>query len=65
MDFSLNSEQILLRDSVRQFMETEMRPVLRAYEREEKFPEAELRNSGRFVNRQRTQTTPSVQSRLH
>jgi butyryl-CoA dehydrogenase len=46
MDFSLNSEQILLRDSVRQFMETEMRPVLRAYEREEKFPEAELRKLG-------------------
>ena len=46
MDFSLNSEQILLRDSVRQFMETEMRPVLRAYEREEKFPEAELRRLG-------------------
>ncbi|HEV2342352.1 MAG TPA: acyl-CoA dehydrogenase family protein [Candidatus Acidoferrales bacterium] len=46
MDFSLNSEQILLRDSVRQFMETEIRPVLRAYEREEKFPEAELRRLG-------------------
>src|SRR5690348_5320649 len=46
MDFSLNSEQILLRDSVRQFMEAEMRPVLRAYEREEKFPEAELRRLG-------------------
>ncbi|HEV2490124.1 MAG TPA: acyl-CoA dehydrogenase family protein [Candidatus Acidoferrales bacterium] len=46
MDFSLNSEQILLRDSVRQFMEAEMRPVLRAYEREEKFPEAELRKLG-------------------
>jgi alkylation response protein AidB-like acyl-CoA dehydrogenase len=46
MDLSLNSEQILLRDSVRQFMETEMRPVLRAYEREERFPEAELRKLG-------------------
>ena len=46
MDFSLNSEQILLRDSVRQFMETEMRPVLRQYEREEHFPEAELRKLG-------------------
>ncbi len=46
MDFSLNSEQKVLRDTVRQFMETEMRPVLRAYEREEKFPAAELRKLG-------------------
>ncbi len=36
----------MLRDTVRQFMETEMRPVLRAYEREEKFPAAELRKLG-------------------
>jgi butyryl-CoA dehydrogenase len=46
MDFSLNAEQKVLRDTVRQFMETEMRPVLRAYEREEKFPAAELRKLG-------------------
>src|SRR5487761_564790 len=46
MDFSLNSDQKILRDTVRQFMETEMRPVLRAYEREEKFPTAELRELG-------------------
>jgi butyryl-CoA dehydrogenase len=46
MDFSLNSEQKVLRDTVRQFMETEMRPVLRTYEREEKFPAAELRKLG-------------------
>lgn len=46
MDFSLNSDQKILRDTVRQFMETEMRPVLRAYEREEKFPAAELRKLG-------------------
>ncbi len=46
MDFSLNSDQQILRDTVRQFMETEMRPVLRAYEREEKFPAAELRELG-------------------
>ena len=46
MDFSLNSEQKVLRDTVRHFMETEMRPVLRAYEREEKFPAAELRKLG-------------------
>lgn len=46
MEFSLNSEQKVLRDTVRQFMETEMRPVLRAYEREEKFPAAGLRKLG-------------------
>ena len=46
MDFSLNSDQKILRDTVRQFMETEMRPVLRAYEREEKLPAAELRKLG-------------------
>ena len=46
MDFSLNSEQKVLRDTVRQFIETEMRPVLRAYEREEKFPAEELRKLG-------------------
>jgi butyryl-CoA dehydrogenase len=46
MDFSLNSERKVLRDTVRQFMETEMRPVLRAYEREEKFPAEELRKLG-------------------
>jgi len=46
MDFSLNSEQKVLRDTVRQFMETEMRPVLRTYEREEKFPAEELRKLG-------------------
>jgi butyryl-CoA dehydrogenase len=46
MDFSLNSEQKVLRETVRQFMETEVRPVLRAYEREEKFPAEELRKLG-------------------
>ena len=46
MDFSLDSDQKILRDTVRQFMETEMRPVLRAYEREERFPAPELRKLG-------------------
>ena len=36
MDFSLSSDQLLIRDTVRQFMETEMRPILREYEREQK-----------------------------
>jgi butyryl-CoA dehydrogenase len=46
MDFSLTSDQLLIRDTVRQFMEAEMRPVLRQYEREEKFPAEELRRLG-------------------
>src|SRR5271156_2554119 len=46
MDFSLSSDQILIRDTVRKFMETEMRPILREYEREEKFPAEQLRKLG-------------------
>ena len=46
MDFSFNSDQILIRDTIRQFMEAEVRPVVREYEREEKFPAAELRRLG-------------------
>jgi len=46
MDFSLSSDQILIRDTVRQFMETEMRPILREYERNEKFPADEIRELG-------------------
>jgi butyryl-CoA dehydrogenase len=46
MDFSLSSDQILIRDTVRQFMETEMRPILREYERAEKFPADHLRKLG-------------------
>ena len=46
MDFSLSSDQLLIRDTVRQFMETEMRPILREYEREEKFPAEQLRKLG-------------------
>jgi alkylation response protein AidB-like acyl-CoA dehydrogenase len=42
MDFSLTSDQILIRNTVRQFMEAEVRPRLREYDREGKFPEAEL-----------------------
>ena len=36
MDFSLSSDQLLIRDTVRQFMETEIRPILREYERDGK-----------------------------
>jgi butyryl-CoA dehydrogenase len=46
MDFSLTSDQQLIRDTVRQFMETEMRPVLREYERNETFPVEQLRRLG-------------------
>src|SRR5258706_7169061 len=38
MDFSLKDHQILIRDTVRQFMETEVRPLVKELEREEKFP---------------------------
>jgi len=46
MDFSLTSDQLLIRDTVRQFMETEMRPVIREYERAHKYPISELRRLG-------------------
>ena len=46
MDFSLTSDQLLIRDTVRQFMETEMRPILREYDRAEKFPADEVRRLG-------------------
>src|SRR5271168_84101 len=46
MDFSLNSDQILIRDTVRQFMEAEMRPILREYERADKFPAEQSRKLG-------------------
>jgi len=46
MDFSLTDEQRLLRDTVRQFMETEVRPNLRERERNETFAASELRRIG-------------------
>jgi butyryl-CoA dehydrogenase len=38
MDFSLTDHQKLIRDTVRQFMEAEVRPLVKDLEREEKFP---------------------------
>jgi len=38
MDFALTDHQKLIRDTVRQFMETEVRPLVKELEREEKFP---------------------------
>ena len=46
MDFSLNDHQKLIRDTVRQFMEAEVRPVVKELERAEKFPEEQLRKLG-------------------
>lgn len=46
MDFFLTDDQRLIRDTVRQFMEAEMRPHIRAWEREEKFPAAQIRQLG-------------------
>ncbi len=46
MDFSLTDDQRLIRDTVRQFLETEVRPAVRARDREEKFAAEELRGLG-------------------
>jgi butyryl-CoA dehydrogenase len=46
MDFSPTSDQLLIRDTVRQFMETEMRPLLREYDRAERFPAEQIRRLG-------------------
>jgi butyryl-CoA dehydrogenase len=43
MDFSLNDHQKLIRDTVRQFMEAEVRPTVKQRDREEKFPTEEIR----------------------
>jgi butyryl-CoA dehydrogenase len=43
MDFSLTDDQRLIRDTVRQFMDAEVRPTIRARDREEKFAAEELR----------------------
>jgi alkylation response protein AidB-like acyl-CoA dehydrogenase len=46
MDFALTDQQQLVRDTARQFMETELRPWLRQYEKEEHFPAKEIRKLG-------------------
>ncbi len=43
MDFALKDHQKLIRDTVRQFMEAEVRPVVRQNDREERFPAEALR----------------------
>jgi alkylation response protein AidB-like acyl-CoA dehydrogenase len=42
MDFSLSDDQLLLRDTVRQFMEAELRPVVRQNDRGEISPAARV-----------------------
>src|SRR5258707_4554386 len=46
MDFSVPDDQRLIRDTIRQFMEAEVRPSIRARDREEKFASDELRKLG-------------------
>jgi butyryl-CoA dehydrogenase len=46
MDFSLTDDQRLIRDTVRRFMEAEVRPNVRQNDREEKFAAGELRRLG-------------------
>jgi alkylation response protein AidB-like acyl-CoA dehydrogenase len=43
MDFSLSDHQKLIRDTVRQFMENEVRPGVRQRDREGRFPIAEIK----------------------
>jgi len=46
MDFSLTDDQRILKDTIRQFMEAEVRPILRQYEKEERFPAEQVRRLG-------------------
>ena len=43
MDFSLSDHQKLIRDTVRRFMESEVRPGVRQRDREGRFPTAEIK----------------------
>ncbi len=46
MDFSLKDHQKLIRETVRQFMEAEVRPFVKEWERTEKFPIEAIRKLG-------------------
>src|SRR5438093_1000572 len=46
MDFSLNDNQKLIRDTGRQFMEAEVRPIVKEMEKAEKFPAAAIKKLG-------------------
>ena len=43
MDFSLSDHQTLIRDTVRRFMENEVRPSVRQRDREGRFPSEEIK----------------------
>jgi len=46
MDFSLSDHQLLIRDTVRQFMETEVRPHVKDWERTDHFPHDAIQKLG-------------------
>src|SRR6266576_2508393 len=46
MDFSLNDHPKLIRDTVRQFMEAEVRPIVKEMEKEGKFPAEAIKKLG-------------------
>src|SRR3982075_3052 len=46
MDFSLNDQQKLIRDTVRQFMEAEVSPFVKEMEKAEKFPAEAIKKLG-------------------
>src|SRR5437870_5391506 len=46
MDFSFNDHQKLIRDTVRQFMEAEVRPFVKEMEKVEKFPAEAIKKLG-------------------
>src|SRR5947207_9953397 len=46
MDFALTDQQKLIRDTVRQFMDAEVRPLVKELEREERFPLEILKKIG-------------------
>src|SRR5213593_2279983 len=46
MDFSLSDHQKLIRDTVRQFMETEVRPIVKEMEKAEEFPAEAIKKLG-------------------
>ncbi|MGB7434164.1 MAG: acyl-CoA dehydrogenase family protein [Candidatus Acidiferrum sp.] len=46
MDFSLTDDQLLIRDTVRDFMNTEVRPHVKAWERTDHFPLDAIRKLG-------------------
>jgi alkylation response protein AidB-like acyl-CoA dehydrogenase len=48
MDFSLNDHQKLIRDTVRQFMEAEVRASVKVLEKEEKFPAEAIKKLGKM-----------------